>query len=352
MKVAIVILNWNGCGMLRRFLPALVASVAGRPEAGLYVADNGSTDDSLAMLEECFPSVGRIVLSRNYGFAEGYNQALSQVAADYYFLLNSDVSVSEHWLAPLLDYMDTHPEAAACQPKILCWDQPDQFEYAGACGGFMDRWGYPFCRGRILDTLEKDAGQYDTVAPVFWASGAALLVRSADYWAAGGLDGRFFAHMEEIDLCWRLRSRGRMIVCVPQSVVWHVGGGTLKKENPRKVYLNFRNNLLMLYKNLPRKELGRVMFVRGLLDGVAALKYLVSGQVAFARSVMEARRDYRRMRKDYATARAENLRAGTVDSIPERFGCSILVEYYLKGRRRFSQLRQARPFILRSIAIG
>ena len=339
MKVAIVILNWNGCSMLRRFLPAVVSSVEGMPETGLYVADNASTDDSLAMLQECFPMVGRIVLSRNHGFAEGYNKALSQVEADYYLLLNSDVGVSEGWLEPLLGYMDAHPEAAACQPKILSWHKPGEFEYAGACGGFIDRWGYPFCRGRIMDALEKDEGQYDAVVPVFWASGAALLIRSGDYWSSGGLDGRFFAHMEEIDLCWRLRSRGRKIVCVPQSVVYHVGGGTLKKESPRKVYLNFRNNLLMLYKNLPQKELGRVMRVRRLLDYAAALKYLVSGQLPFARSVVKARRDYARMKKDYVAVRAGNMRAGNTDAIPERFRFSILAQYYLRGRRRFSQLR-------------
>ncbi len=338
MKVAIVILNWNGSGMLRRFLPSLAASVEGIPAASLYVADNGSSDDSLAMLETCFPSVGRIVLSRNYGFAEGYNRALSQVEADYYLLLNSDVAVEGHWLEPLLDYMETHPEVAACQPKILSWHRPDEFEYAGACGGFIDGLGYPFCRGRIMGMLEKDEGQYDAVVPVFWASGAALLVRAVDYWAAGGLDGRFFAHMEEIDLCWRLRSRGRGIACVPQSVVRHVGGGTLKKESPGKVYLNFRNNLLMLYKNLPPNELARVMAWRCVLDYVAALGYLVSGKTPLARSVAKARRDYARMKKEYAAIRAENLRESREASIPERYRFSILVQYYLKGRKRYSQL--------------
>lgn len=337
-KVAVVILNWNGCEMLQRFLPNVVRLT--EEDGGVvWVADNGSTDASVGMLRRDFPSVRLIVLEHNYGFAEGYNRALAQVEAEYVVLLNSDVEVTEHWLRPLVAYMDEHPGVAACQPKLRSWRERDRFEYAGAAGGFIDRYGYPFCRGRLMGNVEQDRGQYDTVLSVFWASGAALFIRRADYMEAGGLDSRFFAHMEEIDLCWRLRSRGRKIVCVPQSVVYHVGGGTLKKESPRKVYLNFRNNLLMLYKNLPQKELGRVMRVRRLLDYAAALKYLVSGQLPFARSVVKARRDYARMKKDYVAVRAGNMRAGNTDAIPERFRFSILAQYYLRGRRRFSQLR-------------
>ena len=253
-KLSIVILNWNGAEMLRKFLPSVITHSEGEG-IEVCVADNASTDNSLEVMRTEFPDVRLILLDRNYGFAEGYNRALAEVDAEYSLLLNSDVEVAEGWLSPMLAYMDAHPEVAACQPKIRSWHRREEFEHAGACGGYMDKYGYPFCRGRMMDTVEVDAGQYDTVVPVFWATGAALLVRTADYREAGGLDARFFAHMEEIDLCWRLRSRGRGIVCIPQSVVFHVGGATLNKNNPRKTYLNFRNNLLMLYKNLPEEEL-------------------------------------------------------------------------------------------------
>ena len=250
--IAIVILNWNGVDLLRRFLPSVQANSSAQAE--VIVADNGSTDASCAVLESEFPDVRLIRLPENYGFAEGYNRALEQVDAPYYLLLNSDVEVPAGWLAPLLDYMEAHPEVAACQPKMLSYADRGSFEYAGAAGGFLDRYGYPFCRGRVFDTLERDEGQYDDVAPVLWASGAALMVRRQDWRDAGGLDGRFFAHMEEIDFCWRLRSRGRGVVCIPASRVYHVGGASLAQGNPRKTFLNFRNNLLMLYKNLPAVE--------------------------------------------------------------------------------------------------
>lgn len=336
-RIAIVILNWNGCEMLRRFLPSVVR---GSEEEGacVYVADNGSTDASVQMLREEFPSVRLILLKQNYGFADGYNRALRQVEAEYVVLLNSDVEVTPHWLRPLAEYMDAHPEAAGCQPKVRSWRNRNEFEYAGAAGGYIDRYGYPFCRGRIFNKVEPDEGQYDTVAPVFWATGAALFLRLKDYREAGGLDGRFFAHMEEIDLCWRLRARGRMLVCVPQSVVYHVGGATLKKENPRKTFLNFRNNLLMLYKNLPEKEMRRVMRVRAVLDYVAALSFLAKGQGANARAVWQARREYKRMRASYAGLREENLRKTVVSPIPERTSYSILLRFYLCGQRTFSRL--------------
>ena len=316
-KIAVVILTWNGCEMLRSFLPSVVRC-SGTEGAKIYVADNGSTDASVDMLRKEFPDVHLIILKENLGFAEGYNLALQQVSAEYVVLLNSDVEVTEHWLAPLVSYMDAHPEAAACQPKIRSWRQKELFEYAGAAGGFIDRYGYPFCRGRIMSAVEKDNGQYDTVVPVFWATGAALFIRRKDYLDAGGLDGRFFAHMEEIDLCWRLRARGRMLVCVPQSTVYHVGGATLKKENPHKTFLNFRNNLVMLYKNLPQEELGPVMRVRAVLDYVAALSFL--------------------LRPSFADARKENLKKTSLPMIPERVKSSILVGFYLRGKKFFSQL--------------
>ncbi len=245
-KVAIVILNWNGQKMLQKYLPTVLRY--SRDEATVYVADNASTDDSVQMLASMFPECKVIRLEKNWGFAEGYNKALQQIDADYYLLLNSDVEVTHHWLTPLVEMLDAHPEVAACQPKLLSVADKDMFEYAGASGGYLDRLGYPFCRGRIFDVVERDNGQYDNPQEILWATGAALFIRSKDYWEVGGLDSRFFAHNEEIDLCWRLRIRGRKIYCLPDSVVYHVGGGTLPKGNPMKTFLNFRNNLTMLYK--------------------------------------------------------------------------------------------------------
>ena len=333
-KVAVVILNWNGEEMLRRFLPGVLAHT----QAEIYVADNASTDKSLELLSVDFPAVKTILLERNYGFAEGYNRALAQIEAEYFVLLNSDVEVKDDWISPMLQYLDTHPEVAACQPKILSWHAPDKFEYAGAAGGYMDAWGYPYCRGRIMNTVETDEGQYDTVAPVFWATGAALMVRSAVYHEVGGLDARFFAHMEEIDLCWRLRARGRQLACIPQSVVFHVGGATLKKENPRKTFLNFRNNLVMLYKNLPQEDLASVMRVRAVLDYVAAFSFILKGQLPNALAVFRARRAYHSLRTSLAASRKENLKKTTLAVIPERTKNSILAQFYLHGKKFFSQL--------------
>ena len=321
--------------MLRAFLPSVVDY---SPEAEVIVADNCSTDASAQVMREEFPAVRYIQLEKNYGFADGYNRALAQVEAEYFLLLNSDVEVTQGWLAPMLEYMDSHPGVAACQPKLLSYKNKKEFEYAGACGGFIDKYGYPYCRGRIFDTVEEDKGQYDSVAELFWATGAALMIRAEDYRAAGGLDGTFFAHMEEIDLCWRLRSRGRGIVCIPQSCVYHVGGATLNKSNPRKTYLNFRNNLLMLYKNLPENELRHVMFVRALLDYVAAFKSLLSGDAAGCRAIFQARRDFRRIKHDYSDLRRENLEKSVAVYIKERTSFSILWKYYVGGRRLFSEL--------------
>lgn len=336
-KIAVVILNWNGSEMLRSFLPSVVRH-SETEGAVVCVADNGSTDNSVEMLRQKFPSVRVIALGKNYGFADGYNLALQQVDAEYVVLLNSDVEVTADWLLPLVHYMELHPEVAACQPKIRSWRQKDCFEYAGAAGGFIDRYGYPFCRGRIMGVVEKDNGQYDTIAPIFWATGAALFIRLADYRRVGGLDGRFFAHMEEIDLCWRLRSRGRLLVCVPQSTVYHVGGATLKKENPHKTFLNFRNNLVMLYKNLPQEELHAVMRMRALLDYVAALNFLLKGQVANALAVLRARRAFHSFRASFLPDRENNLRRTSVFFIPERTKSSILWQFYIKGKKCFSQL--------------
>ena len=336
-RVSVVILNWNGVDMLRKFIPSVMDNSVGEG-IEICVADNASSDGSLEMLRSEFPVVRLIELDQNYGFAEGYNRALEQVDAEYVVLLNSDVEVTPHWLEPLLDYMDTHSGTVACQPKLLSWHNKEYFEYAGASGGFIDRYGYPFCRGRIFDVVEKDCGQYDTVTEVMWVTGAALFIRLADYREVGGLDGHFFAHMEEIDLCWRLRARGRMLACVPQSTVYHVGGATLKKENPHKTFLNFRNNLVMLYKNLPEEELGYVMRVRAVLDCVAALSFLLKGQFANMWAVLRARRAFHSLRPLFAADREENLKKTSLPVIPERTKSSILVQFYLHGKKFFSRL--------------
>lgn len=337
IKTAVVILNWNGEAMLRQFLPSVVS---GSCEEGtvVYVADNASTDDSCVVVEKEFPSVQLIRLDRNYGFAEGYNRALQQVEAEYVVLLNSDVEVTEGWLRDMVAYMDVHPDTVACQPKILSYRHRNMFEYAGASGGFMDRYGYPFCRGRVMDTVEEDQGQYEEIIPVFWATGAALLIRLEVYRKIGGLDARFFAHMEEIDLCWRLRSRGFQLVCVPSSKVYHVGGATLKKENPRKTFLNFRNNLLMLYKNLPEEELAPVMRVRTILDYCAALVWLLKGDWANVKAVCEARKEFHRLRPQFAADRRHNLANTVLKTIPERWGFSLIWQVKIKGRNTYSAL--------------
>lgn len=334
-RIAVVILNWNGSKMLRRFLPTVIACSR---ETDIVVADNHSSDDSLKLLREEFPQVRVLEFNRNLGFAQGYQDALAQVEAEFYVLLNNDVEVTPGWLEPLCCYMDSHPQVAACQPKLRClWDRP-RFEYAGACGGYVDAWGYPYCRGRIMAAVETDRGQYDVVAPVLWATGAALFIRSQVYWEVGGLDGRFFAHQEEIDLCWRIRSRGYGIVCVPQSVVFHLGGGTLPKDSPRKTYLNFRNNLLLLYKNLPEERLSRVMRVRWLLDALASLQFLAKGNVASFVAVWRARRDFYFLKGKFHTDRTENLRKAVVSPVPEQTGISILWQYYVRWRKTYQQL--------------
>lgn len=337
MKVAVVILNWNGEKMLAKYLPTLLQHLQESVE--VFVADNASTDNSVALLKEKFPSVKRILLDKNWGFAEGYNQALRQINATYYILLNSDIEVSSGWLSPLITWMDAHPETAACQPKLLSIRQRDYFEYAGACGGFIDRYGYPFCRGRVFDVVEKDEGQYDEVCPILWATGACLMIRATDYWKVGGLDGRFFAHNEEIDLCWRLRAMGREIYCVPESKVYHVGGGTLPKNNPMKTYLNFRNNLTMLYKNLEADELQHVMRVRWWLDYVAAFKMLIlDGHWGDFKAVFKARKAFRKWKKDFDGDRQYLQQHRSVSNRQLLSPYSVLWQYYGKGRHHFSEL--------------
>lgn len=335
-KIAIVILNWNGAHMMRTYLPTVIKN---SPEAEVIIADNASSDDSLKMLASDFPEIRTIVLDKNYGFAEGYNKAFKQVEAEYYLLLNSDVDVPEGWLAPLLDFMESHPEAAACQPKLRAIKDRESFEYAGAAGGFIDKYGYPFCRGRIFETVEKDHGQYDRNKEILWATGACMMVRSKDYWDAGGLDGRFFAHNEEIDLCWRIRLLGRKIYCVTDSVAFHLGGGTLPKGNPRKTFLNFRNNLTMLYKNLPDSELHHVMRIRFFLDWLAAFQMLIIGRsLGDFKAVIQGRREFNRWKHDFDNDRKHIQTTRKVNRIPEIFEKSLLWQYYAKGKKLFSQL--------------
>ena len=337
MRTAVVILNWNGEKFLNQFLPVLLRNTQ-LPGVDIYVADNASTDNSLSLIEEQFPTVKTLLLDKNYGFAGGYNKALAQINADYFVLLNSDVEVTENWLQPLLNYMNENADVAACQPKIKSFYNRDYFEHAGASGGFIDYLGFPFCRGRVVGTAEMDRGQYDTVIDVFWATGACLLIRSELYNQVGGLDDEFFAHMEEIDLCWRLRSRGFRIVCIPQSEVYHVGGGTLQVEHPHKTYLNFRNNLLMLYKNLPQKSLSNIMRWRMLFDYAAAFQLFVTGKPKNAKSVFKARRDFKKMLPGFVDKRIENLSSATRTDFPEMLRKSIVIEYYLKGNKTYSKL--------------
>ncbi len=336
-KVAIVILNWNGADMMRKYLPTVLE--CSRQEAVVYVADNASTDDSMELLRSQFPECKTIVLDRNWGFADGYNKALQQVEAEYYLLLNSDIEVTDHWLTPMIAFMDENRDVAACQPKLHSIYNKECFEYAGACGGFLDRYGYPFCRGRVFDNIEEDRGQYDSVADILWATGAALMVRAKDYWQCGGLDGRFFAHCEEIDLCWRLRIMGRRVCCLPQSCVYHVGGGTLPKSNPMKTFLNFRNNLTMLYKCLPDGELQHVMRWRWFLDYLAAFEmFILKRNWGDFKAVFRARKAFKAWRKDFAADRQRIQQSRTAAKINEQYSFSLLWQYYAKGRKCYSDL--------------
>ena len=305
MKTAVVILNWNTREFLKEFLPGVCASVEGM-DAEVIVADNASTDGSVELLQAQFPAVRVIRLEQNYGFTGGYNRALEQVEADLFVLLNTDVEVTPGWLKPLVEYMEAHPDCGACGPKLHAWQQRGRFEYAGAAGGLLDRYGYPFCRGRILSRVAEDKGQYDTIQDVFWITGACLMVRSGLWKQLGGLDDRFFAHMEEIDLCWRLQLAGYRVTVVPDSLVYHVGGGTLPQKSPFKLKLNFRNSLLMLENNLPA-TIGKAgarlrIFIRKVLDGCTAAAWFLTFKGSYAKAVLDAHKEYRTLRKQRPAA--------------------------------------------------
>ena len=331
--VSVVILNWNGEKMLEKYLPDVVkySDVDGVP-ADVWVIDNASTDNSVDLIKRSFPMVRLLLLDRNYGFAGGYNKGLEQIDSDYLILLNSDVRVTDGWLAPVIRYMENNPEVAVCQPKLMSDRNTSFFEYAGAAGGYIDKYGYPFCRGRVFSDVEEDHGQYDDVQQIFWASGAALFVRTEVFKGVGGFDESFFAHMEEIDLCWRIRNSGYKIMYIPSSVVYHVGAATLKKENPFKTYLNFRNNLYMLYKNLPDHCFRKVMFIRVFLDFVSFMMFVLTFKFDAAAAVFKARRDYVRNRHKYVRQAERNNGDFPVKNF------SIVFNYYILRRKTYDKL--------------
>jgi len=368
MKTAVVILNWNTEGFLREFLPGLLRSCDKVEGARVVVADNASTDGSLKVMAEEFPQVRTLRFEKNLGFTGGYNRAFRELgdgpdAPEYFLLINSDIEVPEDWLGPLVEWMDSHPECGACAPKLHSWQDRDSFEYAGAAGGFIDRYGYPFCRGRVIGRVEKDKGQYDSPADVFWATGACLMVRSSVYRMLGGLDSRFFAHMEEIDLCWRMQLEGWKVTVVPTSTVYHVGGGTLPATSPFKLFLNYRNNLLMLGNNLAKtyalglhhkglsteraaakglRKARRLIWTRMVLDGISAAVYLLTFKPDCFKAVVRAHKEYRQLRRRQTAGdirRYLDMYAGSseVRGIYRKW---IVLSSMLKGKKVFGSIRE------------
>lgn len=333
-KVSIVILNWNGRSFLEKFLPSILDSTY--KDKHVIVADNASTDDSISFLKQNFPSVEIILNSSNEGFAKGYNTALKQIKSDYYVLLNSDVEVTPGWIEPIIDLMESDPTIAACQPKILSYSNKLQFEYAGACGGWIDSLGYPFSRGRIFEDCEMDSGQYDNAEECFWASGAALFVKANIFHELGGLDEYFFAHQEEIDFCWRLQSKGYKVFVQPASVVYHVGGGTLPVGNSNKTYLNFRNNLIMLYKNLSWEDALWKLPLRILLDYAAAGKHLLSGDSGYFSAILKAHLHFVKwlmfVKKGYPVL------AGKKQHLYGYFKGCVVWDYYVEKKKTFLEI--------------
>ena len=361
MKTAVVILNWNTEGFLRKFLPGLVASASKVPGTEVIVADNDSSDESLMVMREVFPEIRTIEFDQNHGFTGGYNRAFREIDCEYFVLINSDIEVTPDWLGPLVDWMDTNPECGACAPKLHSWQEREKFEYAGAAGGHIDRFGYPFCRGRVMKRLETDHGQYDSNADVFWATGACLMVRSEIYRNLGGLDERFFAHMEEIDLCWRMQLHGWKITIVPDSLVYHVGGGTLPATSPFKLFLNYRNNLLMLENNLActyalqdykkrrnarksatrgLRKAGRVIMFRRILDIASAMVYLVTLRTKCFSAVWKAHKEYRNLavRKSIADIEAYLEQYGDKAAVKGIYRKWIVLESMLKGEDIFRSI--------------
>lgn len=328
-KLAVIILNWNGEKLLKEFIPSASKYTSG-DDVDLFVADNGSTDGSLDWLRKHHPEVKVIDLGQNYGFAEGYNRAIDATRYPYTLLLNSDVEVTPGWWQPLLRFMEENPDVGAAQPKIKSYRDKGSFEYAGAAGGYLDRLGYPYCRGRLFDCIERDEGQYDGApADVCWASGAALIVRTPLYRELGGLDPKFFAHMEEIDLCCRMHAAGARVCALSDCEVYHVGGASLNQGNPQKTYLNFRNNLLLLHKNLPKEKGKRVLFFRRLTDTLAFGMFLLKGDFANAKAIIEAHNDFRKMRKEYTMLPATD----TLSTLPGARRRIVIDRYLLRKRK-------------------
>lgn len=336
IRTSVVILNWNGLEYLKRFLGQVVKYSAGEGTA-IYVADNGSTDSSCEWVEANFPEVGVLRLGKNYGFAGGYNRALDLIDSYYYMLLNSDIEVTEGWLDPLVRHLNNHNDVASCQPVIRSFHDRKYFEHAGAAGGFIDKYGYPFCRGRIFSHVEQDKGQYTESGDIFWSTGACMLVRAEAWKNCGGLDDSFFAHMEEIDLCWRFHRYGYRVSVVTGPVVYHVGGGALKYNSPRKTYLNFRNSLFMLYRNLPEKDLNRVIFIRKVLDGAAAIMFFLKGQFCHSFAVLRAHIDYYR-NKALIRAHRREFSIYAENSSRMILNKSVVFEFYIRRKKTFTAI--------------
>ncbi|NPA45270.1 MAG: glycosyltransferase family 2 protein [Chlorobi bacterium] len=336
IKTAIVILNWNGQKFLKKFLPSVIKYSEGS-ENEVIVADNGSTDNSVKLLKEKFPEVKLILFNKNYGFTGGYNKALKQIDAEYFVLLNSDVEVTQNWIQPIISMMDADKNIAAAMPKIISYEKQCSFEYAGAAGGYIDKFGYPFCRGRIIDTIEEDVGQYDTIKEIFWASGAAMFIRADLYKKTGGLDNDFFAHMEEIDLCWRLKNMEYKIVVNPKSVVYHVGGGTLPNNTPYKIYLNYRNNLFLLLKNLPKQKVIPIIFSRLVLDGLSGIVYLANFKFKYFLSVIKAHFSFYSSIRKMLRKRDNNI--NSKQNHKEIYNKSIVFSYFLNKKNTFDKLK-------------
>lgn len=334
-KVAVVILNWNGVDLLRKFLPSVLSCSS---EGSLYVIDNGSTDDSCKFLAEEYPSIKQICLDKNYGFAGGYNNGLKSIEADYFVLLNSDVEVTEGWLSPMVNLLDENPDIAAVQPKILSYRDRTKFEHAGAGGGGIDRFGYPFCRGRMFDICATDSGQFDDTSQIFWSSGAAMMIRSSSWRAAGGFDGDFFAHMEEIDLCWRLHHLGQQVFYCGESKVYHLGGGTLPYSSPKKLFLNFRNNLWMLYKNCDGLFWLFIILFRMILDGVSALFFLSKGEFSGIITIFKAHCALYSSLGRLSVKRAAVMRSSVNRKYPIYRG-SIVWDHFVKRKDQIDSIR-------------
>jgi len=337
-KVAVVILNWNGKNFLAKFLPNVLAN---SKSAEVIIADNASTDGSIDFLKTNFPTVSIIENTTNGGFAKGYNDALKKIKAEYYVLLNSDVEVTAGWIEPVIQLMDSDKSIAACQPKLISYHNKNQFEYAGAAGGFIDKYGYPFCRGRIFDSFENDYGQYNNNCEVHWATGACLFIRSDLFYKAGGFDEDFFAHMEEIDLCWRLKNYGYKIMFCAQSTVYHVGAGTLAKNSPQKTYLNFRNNLILLCKNHAHQFFWIKLFLRMHMDGIAGVKFLLSGDVTHLFAVLKAHYSFYFSFSKTLKKRKQLKNEVKMYSTSAIYNRSIVVDYFIRGKRCFSELPES-----------